>query len=30
MDNPPESREMILNFWMVDGAIFLTREKSII
>jgi hypothetical protein len=30
MDNPPETREMILNFWMVEGAIFLTREKSII
>jgi hypothetical protein len=30
MDNPPEAREMILNFWMVEGAIFLIREKSII
>jgi hypothetical protein len=30
MDNPPETREMILNFWIVEGAIFLTREKSII
>jgi hypothetical protein len=30
MGNPSKARQTILNFWTVEGATFLTREKSII